>query len=181
MLNRIVTIAALAAGGVILSRQLKKSRGLDRPSSIKKSIKIDAPVSAVYEQWSQFEDFPKFMDNVREVRQLDDTHLRWRAEIAGKEEHWDSEITERIPEQRIAWRSTSGAKNAGAISFHKISDSKTRVTLQMDYEPRAVSEELGAALGAVKMDVKGNLQRVKELLERRAKEIGVLSTTPTQH
>lgn len=167
MLNRIVTIAALAAGGFILSNQLKKSRRSGTQSSIKESIKIDAPVSTVYGQWTRFEDFPKFMENVREVRQLDETHLHWRAAIAGKEEQWDAEITENIPDQRIAWRSTSGIKNAGAVSFHKISNSKTRVTLQMDYEPRGVSEGLADALGAIKMGVKGNLQRAKELLERQ--------------
>ena len=181
MLNRIVTIAALAAGGVILSKQLKKSRGAGMPSSIKESIKIDAPASAVYEQWTRFEDFPKFMDNVREVRQLDDTHLHWRAELAGKEEQWDCEITERIPDQRIAWRSTSGARNAGAVTFRKITDSKTRVTLQMEYQPHEVGEGLADAPAVVKMDVKGNLQRVKDLIERRAQEIGALGGTPTQH
>ncbi|HJW55844.1 MAG TPA: SRPBCC family protein [Burkholderiaceae bacterium] len=181
MLNRIVAIAALAAGGILLSKQLKKSRGSGMRSSTEESIEVDVPVSTAYNQWTQFEDFPKFMESVREVQQLDDTHLRWRAEIGGKEEQWDAEITEQIPDKRIAWRSIGGVKNAGAVTFHKISDSKTRIMLQMDYEPRNVSEGIGDAFGVVKMQLKGNLKRFKELLESRGKETGAWRGSVAQH
>jgi uncharacterized membrane protein len=116
MLNRIVTVAALAAGGILLSRQLKKSRMSGR-STVQESIEVNVPVHTAYNQWTQFEDFPKFMDGVEEVRQLDDTHLHWRAKVFGKEEEWDAEITEQIPDKRIAWRSISGIPNAGVVTF----------------------------------------------------------------
>lgn len=181
MLNRIVAIAALAAGGILLSKQLKKSRSSGMRSSTEESIEVDVPVSTAYNQWTQFEDFPKFMESVREVQQLDDTHLRWRAEIGGKEEQWDAEITEQIPDKRIAWRSIGGVKNAGAVTFHKISDAKTRIMLQMDYEPRNVSEGIGDTFGVVKMQLKGNLKRFKELLESRGKETGAWRGSVAQH
>ena len=86
-------------------------------STMEETIEIDVPVSTAYNQWTQFEEFPKFMEGVREVRQLDDTHLHWRAEIGGKEEEWDAEITEQVPDTRIAWRSTGGVQNSGTVSF----------------------------------------------------------------
>jgi uncharacterized membrane protein len=181
MLNRIVTVAALAAGGILLSKQLKKSRGSGMLSTAEESIEVNVPVSTAYNQWTQFEDFPKFMESVHEVRQLDDTHLHWRADVAGKEEQWDSEITEQIPDKRIAWRSTGGVKNAGVVTFHKISDSKTRIMLQMDYVPRSADEKIGDALGLVKMRMRENLKRFKELLESRGKETGAWRGSVDQH
>ena len=165
ILRKIVTVAALAVGGIMLSKQLKKSRGSQNTSNVEESIEVNVKVSTAYNQWTQFEEFPKFMEGVLEVRQLNDTHLHWRAEIAGKEEQWDAEITEQIPDKRIAWRSTSGAKNAGVVTFHKISDSTTRVMLQMDYDPQGVVETVGDALGAVKMQTRRNLERFKEFIE----------------
>lgn len=181
MLNRIVTVAALAVGGIMLSKQLKKSHGSDLDSTAEESIEVDVPVSTAYNQWTQFEDFPKFMESVHEVRQLDETHLHWRADIAGKEAQWDAEIIEQIPDKRIAWRSTSGIRNAGAVTFHRISDSRTRIMLQMDYAPQSTGEKIGDALGLVKMQIKGNLKRFKELLENRGKETGAWRGTVTQH
>ena len=172
ILRKIVTVAALAVGGIMLSKQLKKSRGSQNTSNVEESIEVNVKVSTAYNQWTQFEEFPKFMVGVLEVRQLDDTHLHWRAEIAGKEEQWDAEITEQIPDKRIAWRSTSGAKNAGVVTFHKISDSTTRVMLQMDYDPQGVIETVGDALGAVKMQTRRNLERFKEFIESRGQETG---------
>jgi uncharacterized membrane protein len=172
MFKRIVTVAALAVGGLLLSKQMKKSRSPGMVSSLEESIEVNVPVSAAYNQWTQFEYFPKFMDSVREVRQLDDTHLHWRANVAGKDEQWDAEITEQIPDERIAWRSTSGVKNAGVVTFHKLSDTKTRVMLQMDYAPRSVDEKIGDTLGMVRMQTRENLKRFKELLESRGKETG---------
>ena len=172
MLGKIVTVGALAVGGIMLSKQLKKSRGSQNTSTVEESIEVNVKVSTAYNQWTQFEEFPKFMVGVLEVRQLGDTHLHWRAELAGKEEQWDAEITEQIPDKRIAWRSTSGAKNAGVVTFHKISDSTTRVMLQMDYDPQGVVETVGDALGAVKMQTRRNLERFKEFIENRGQETG---------
>jgi uncharacterized membrane protein len=180
MLNRIVTVAALAAGGILLSRQLKKSRMSGR-STVQESIEVNVPVHTAYNQWTQFEDFPKFMDGVEEVRQLDDTHLHWRAKVFGKEEEWDAEITEQIPDKRIAWRSISGKPNAGVVTFHKISDDKTRITLQMEYTPHSVDEKVGDVVGLVRMQVKESLKRFKEFIESRGKETGAWRGSVAQH
>ena len=171
MLGRIVAVAAVAAGGLLLKKQLDKSRS-GIASSVEESIEVQVPVSTAYNQWTQFEEFPKFMHGVEEVRQLDDTHLHWRARIAGKEEHWHSEITSQIPDKRIAWRSTSGPRNSGVVSFEKVSDSSTRITLRMEYEPTGLLEKIGDALGAVKAEASGNLKRFSEFLESRHRETG---------
>jgi uncharacterized membrane protein len=101
-------------------------------ASIEKHVDVNVPVRTAYNQWTQFEDFPRFMAGVNEVRQVDETHLRWRAEIAGKEEEGDAVITEQSPDARIAWRNTSGAANAGVVTFHRLGDNQTRVMLQLE-------------------------------------------------
>jgi uncharacterized membrane protein len=141
-------------------------------ATLEKSIEVNVPVNTAYNQWTQFEDFPKFMEGVKEVRQLDDTHVHWHAEIAGKDKEWDAEITEQIPDQRIAWRSTSGTPNSGIVTFEKISDDKTRITLRMDYEPEDVMEKAGDAAGVLSRRVEGDLQRFKEFIESRGQETG---------
>ncbi|HEV7619583.1 MAG TPA: SRPBCC family protein [Burkholderiaceae bacterium] len=141
-------------------------------ATLEKSIEVNVPVNTAYNQWTQFEDFPKFMEGVKEVRQLDDTHVHWHAEIAGKDKEWDAEITEQIPDQRIAWRSTTGTPNSGIVTFEKISDDKTRITLRMDYEPEDVMEKAGDAAGVLSRRVEGDLQRFKEFIESRGQETG---------
>jgi uncharacterized membrane protein len=172
MLKQIATIAAVVGGGVMLSKKLRKSKTGDSASTVEESIEVHVPVNTAYNQWTQFEDFPSFMHGVLEVRQIDDTHLHWRAEVAGKTKEWDAEITEQIPDKRIAWRSTSGAKNSGVVTFHKTSDSSTRVMLQMDVEPEDIVESAGAAVGAVNLQVKQNLNRFKEFIESRGAPTG---------
>jgi uncharacterized membrane protein len=181
MLGKIVTLAAVAAGGVMLSKKMRKSDRSEHTSTVEDSIEVNVPVSTAYNQWTQFEEFPQFMKGVREVRQIDDTHLHWRAEIGGKEEQWDAEITEQIPDQRIAWRSTSGARNSGVVSFYSINDSKTRVVLKMEYGPRGFLEELGDALGAVKARTREDLRCFKEYLESHGKETGAWRGSVGQH
>ena len=141
-------------------------------STIEKSIEIDVPVNKAYNQWTQFEEFPKFMEGVKAVKQLDDKRLHWRAEIAGKEKEWDAEITEQIPDKRIAWRSRTGAANAGVVTFHNISPAKTKVMLQLEYDPETFVEKAGDAVGIVTHRVEGDLQRFKEFIESRAQETG---------
>ena len=141
-------------------------------ATIEKSIEVEVPVRVAYNQWTQFEDFPKFMEGVQEVRQLDDKTVRWRAEIGGKEQEWDAEITEQVPDERIAWRARSGKPNAGVVTFHRIADGRTRVMLQLDYEPEGVVETLGDALGFVSRRVEGDLKRFKEFIESRGRETG---------
>src|SRR5919109_1045278 len=115
--------------------------------AIEKSIEVDVPIETTYNQWTQFEEFPKFMEGVKEVRQHDDRRLHWKAQIAGKEKEWDAEIVQQIPDQVIAWRSSSGASNAGEVRFDKALGGKTRVTLVLTYEPEGVAEHVGDALG----------------------------------
>ena len=141
-------------------------------ASIEKSIEVKVPVHTAYNQWTQFEEFPRFMEGVEEVRQLDDTHLHWRAKVAGKEEQWDAVITEQIPDERIAWRNTSGAPNAGVITFHKIDPQRTKLMLQIDYEPQGAVENIGSALGMVGRRIEGDLERFKEYIESRGAETG---------
>jgi uncharacterized membrane protein len=137
-----------------------------------KSIDVHVPVSTVYNQWTQFEAFPEFMEGVKEVEQLDDRRLRWRAEIGGNEESWEAEITEQRPDERIAWTSRDGARNAGVVTFHRLSDEDTRVMLQIDYEPEGMTESVGDMLGMVERRVEGDLERFKEFIESRGSATG---------
>jgi uncharacterized membrane protein len=141
-------------------------------STIERSVDVDVPVRTAYNQWTQFEQFPQFMEGVEEVKQLDDTHMHWRATIAGKEEEWDAVVTEQVPDMRVAWTNTTGARNAGVVTFHRLDDSKTRVMLQLDYEPEGVIENVGDALGFVERRVKGDLERFKQFIESRGHETG---------
>jgi uncharacterized membrane protein len=153
-------------------------------STIEQSIDVEVPVRTAYNQWTQFEEFPKFMDGIVEVKQLSDTRLLWRSEIGGVDESWEAEIDEQVPDMRIAWHSITGAKNAGVVTFHRLSDNKTRVMLQMDYDPKGVLENVGDALGAVSMRVKGDLQRFKEFIESLGSETGAWRGTvqsPAHH
>ena len=141
-------------------------------ATIEQSIEVEAPVRTAYNQWTQFEEFPRFMEGVIEVKQLDDTHLLWRANVGGKEKVWRARITEQKPDERIAWRSEDGAHNAGVVTFHRISDGKTKIMLQLDYDPEGVVENVGDAVGLVSARVKGDLERFKEFIEARGRETG---------
>jgi uncharacterized membrane protein len=141
-------------------------------SLIEKSIEINVPVRTAYNQWTQFEEFPRFMEGVKHVKQLDEKHLHWKAEIGGKEKEWDAEITEQIPDTRIAWRSRDGAQNAGVVTFHRLSDSTSKVMLQMEYDPDGVLEHVGDVTGTVSQRVVGDLERFKRYIESRGQETG---------
>ncbi len=141
-------------------------------AKIEKSIDINVPLRTAYNQWTQFEDFPRFMEGVKEVKQLDNKRLHWHAEVGGKDKEWDAEISEQTPDRRIAWHSTTGVRNAGQVSFQPIDDNRTRVTLLMDYEPEGAVEKAGDAMGMVSGRVEGDLQRFKEFIESRGAESG---------
>jgi uncharacterized membrane protein len=141
-------------------------------SNIERSIEVDVPVRTAYNQWTQFEEFPQFMEGVEQVRQLSDTELHWKAEIAGRTQEWDARITEQTPDQRIAWTNTSGAEHAGVVTFHRLDDSKTQIMLQLDVEPDGAVEKVGDALGIVERRVAGDLERFKEMIESRGTETG---------
>ena len=133
--------------------------------SIEQSIDLDVPVETAYDQWTQFEEFPKFMRGVKEIRQIDDTHLHWKAEIAGHLKEWDAEITEQRPDERVAWKATDGSPNAGVVTFHRLSDDQSRLMVQIEHEEDGLLEKVGSALGADTHRVKGDLERFKELVE----------------
>lgn len=141
-------------------------------ANVERSIDVHVPVSTAYNQWTQFEEFPQFMEGIERVKQLDDKRLFWVATIAGKKKEWHAKITEQTPDQRVAWKSEDGATNAGVVTFHHINDTTTRVMLQLDYEPEGVLESAGAALGIVERRVMGDLKRFKEFIERRGTETG---------
>jgi uncharacterized membrane protein len=141
-------------------------------SCIQESILVDVPLSTAYDQWTQFEDFPRFMEGIESVKQLDDTHLHWCANIGGKKVEWSAEIVEQDPDRRIVWRSTSGSRNAGTVWFEPTSDRQTRVMLEVEYEPEGVVENVGDALGVVRRRVAGDLERFKEFIEKRGVETG---------
>lgn len=139
---------------------------------IKKSIEVDRPLSHVYNQWTQFEEFPRFMEGVKEVRQLDDQRLHWRADIGGKEKEWTAKIIEQIPDDRIAWRSESGEYTSGQVDFAKLGTDRTRVALEISYDPKGFIENIGDAIGVVSRRVENDLEHFKEFIENRGQETG---------
>ena len=141
-------------------------------AEVTESIDVGVPITTAYNQWTQFETFPEFMDGVESVQQLDDTHLRWTAEIAGKQEEWTAEITEQHPDERVAWKAIDGAPNAGVVTFHRLDDDSTRVTVQLEWQPEGPVEKIGTAMQADDRRVKGDLKRFKEMIESRGAESG---------
>jgi carbon monoxide dehydrogenase subunit G len=141
-------------------------------ATVEKSITVNVPVRTAYNQWTQFEEFPQFMEGVKSIRQLDDKNLHWRAKIGPKEEEWQAEIMEQIPDQRIAWRSTTGAKNGGVVTFHRLDENTTRIMLQIEYDPEGVVENVGDAMGVVDRRIEGDLKRFKEFIESRQQPTG---------
>ena len=173
MPNKIVTAAALAIGGVVLWTLWTKPRHAGTALPVEVSIDVEAPVSAAYQQWARFEDYPKFMVGVHEVHQLDDTHVQWRAEIGGKEKKWRAEIVEQIPYMRIAWRSTSGIHHDGIVTFQKLSETRTKVVLKTHSDAFFLNEQTGDASDEGRLRASGTLKNFKNLLERQ--EQGTLS------
>ena len=141
-------------------------------ATIEESVEVEVPVRTAYNQWTQFEEFPRFMEGVQQVRQLTDTKLHWVAEIAGQRREWDAEITEQTPDQRISWCSTEGATNSGVVTFHRLGDNRSKVMLQLEFEPEGVVETAGDKLGLVKTRTKSDLKRFKEFIESQGRESG---------
>ena len=142
-------------------------------SQIIETIDVEVPVTTAYNQWTQFESFPNFLDEVESISQLDDTHTHWKVKVGGFEREFDAEITEQHPEERIAWTSTTGeAKHAGVVTFHRLDEAKTRVMIQIDWEPEGLVEKAGAAIGIDDHQVKADAKRFKEFIESRGTETG---------
>ena len=179
LLRRLATVAALAAGGYWLKKKIGPNlgRSAGELSFVQDSIEVEVPIRTAYNQWTQFEEFPNFMKDVEEVRQIDDTHLYWRAIVAGKSVEWTSEITMQIPDRRISWRSTSGPPNSGAVMFDRVTDHRTRVTLRMSYRAPGIAEKVGDALGVVRAELSGNLHRFADFIQARQIETGAWRST----
>lgn len=139
---------------------------------VTQSVDVAVDVHTAYNQWTQFEDFPKFMEGVEAVEQLDDRHTRWKVDIAGVDREFEAEITEQTPDQRIAWRSRTGVDQGGVVTFHPLDDEHTRVTLQMALEPEGAVKQIGDKMGIVSRRVEGDLKRFKEFIEERGSETG---------
>lgn len=139
---------------------------------VTETIDVDRDVRTVYNQWTQFEEFPRFMEGVDRVQQIDDRHLHWEVDIVGVDREFDAEITEQTPDQRIAWRSRTGVDQGGVVTFHPLNDEQTRVTLQLTFEPEGLVEQAGDKLGLVAARAKGDLKRFKEFIESRGSETG---------
>jgi uncharacterized membrane protein len=136
------------------------------------TIEVDVPVRTAYDQWTQFESFPQFMEGVDSVVQLDDRTLQWTADIAGQRKSWTAEITDQTPDTRVAWKSIGGADNAGAVLFEPLGGERTRITLKLDADPEGIVETVGANLGFLERRVKGDLERFKAFVESRGSESG---------
>lgn len=137
-------------------------------TQIVETVDVDVPVSAAYDQWTQFESFPHFLEEVVSITQLDDTRNHWVVKVGGVEREFDTEITEQHPDERVAWRSIGGeTAHAGAVTFHRLSDSSTRLTLQIDWEPEGLLEKVGSAMGIASHAVRKDLDNFKEFIERR--------------
>jgi uncharacterized membrane protein len=141
-------------------------------STIEHSVDVEVPVRVAYNQWTQFESFPEFMEGVESVKQLTDTRTAWVAEIAGVRREFEADITEQHPDERIAWRTTEQPHQAGVVTFHRIDDNTTRVTLQMEYDPEGFVETAGDWLQLVRMRVVGDMKRFKAFVESRGGETG---------
>lgn len=140
--------------------------------TIQETVDVVVPVRTAYDQWTQFESFPSFMSGVERVSQLTDTKTHWQTNVMGVRREFDAEITEQHPDERIAWRTVDGPSHAGVVTFHRLDDRRTRVTLQLEFDPEGLTEEVGSALGVVDRQSKGDLQRFKEFIEAEGTATG---------
>jgi uncharacterized membrane protein len=178
--NVLVVLGGTAtAAGLIQSRGWLRSRvstpGLGRGSGermISETVEVEVPVTTAYNQWTQFEDFPLFMEGVEHVEQKGDTRLHWVAKVGGKTNEWDAKILEQHPDKQVSWISEDGKKTRGTVTFEPIGESRTRITLSMSYQAEGLTETLGSAVGLDQRRVRGDLERFKELIESRGAESG---------
>lgn len=141
-------------------------------SNVEQHVDVDVPVRTAYDQWTQFTEFPKFMDGVERIDQVSDTRTHWVTKIAGVSREFDAEVTEQTPDQRIAWKAVDGETHAGVVTFHRLGDSQTRVMLQLDYQPEGLVEQVGDKLGIIARRTKGDLASFKTFIESRGTETG---------
>lgn len=149
--------------------------------SVTKSIDVSVPITTAYNQWTQFESFPEFMGGVESIAQTDATHSHWITKVGGVTREFDTEITEQHPDERVAWKSTDGTTHAGVVTFHRISDDETKVTVQLDWAAEGVVEKAGAAIGIDDHQVKADLDRFKTFIESRGSETGAWRGDVSNH
>ena len=149
--------------------------------SVTKSVDVSVPITTAYNQWTQFESFPQFMDGVESIKQTDATHSHWVTKIGGVTREFDTEITEQHPDERVAWKSTDGTTHAGVVTFHRIADNETKVTVQLDWDAEGLLETVGAAVGIDDHQVKSDLDRFKEFIERHGGETGAWRGDVSNH
>jgi uncharacterized membrane protein len=164
--------AAVPQARRLLSRPLGKVGGGTTPRTIEATIEVAVPVSTAYNQWTQFEDFPLFMEGVDHVQQIGDTRLNWVATVAGKKAEWNAKILEQHPDKQISWISEDGKKTRGTVTFEPLGDSRTLVRLSMGYQAEGLTEAVGSAAGLDARRIRGDLERFKELIESRGTESG---------
>jgi uncharacterized membrane protein len=140
--------------------------------AVTESVDVAVPVTTAYNQWTQFEEFPRFMEGVTTVRQISDTVTHWETAIGGVKRQFDAQITEQLPDERVAWKSTEGVRQAGVVTFHRLDETHSRVTAQMEFEPEGAAEQAADKLGMLSRRVKGDLKRFKEFIEQRRGETG---------
>lgn len=141
-------------------------------ATLHESIEVDVPVSTAYNQWTQFETFPRFMSGVESVEQIDDTALYFKTDIAGVKREYNAQIVDQIPDERIAWVSTDKPRNAGTVTFEPLGAGRTLVNVELEWEPETLTEKAGAALGADDRQVRADLRKFKEFIEERGRETG---------
>jgi uncharacterized membrane protein len=141
-------------------------------AKVQESVEVDVPVRTAYNQWTQFEEFPQFMEGVEKVVQVDDTTLQWHAEVFGIDKEWSAQILEQTPDRKVAWRSTSGAENAGSVEFESLGADRTKVSVTIEVDPEGPLENIGTALGFLERRVKGDMERFREFIEGRGRETG---------
>jgi uncharacterized membrane protein len=184
-LRNTLLVLAGASGATAAATQVRKRLGGTKPRTIGASIEVNVPVSVAYNQWTQFEDFPLFMEGVDHVQQIDDTRLHWVANVAGKKAEWDAKILEQHPDRQISWISEDGKKTRGTVTFEPVGESRALVRLSMSYQAEGPIEAIGSAAGLDERRVRGDLERFKELVESRGTESGawrgeVSEGTPTR-
>jgi uncharacterized membrane protein len=168
--------AAGAGAAAVAARRMRQSawtsHAAGRQTSIDAEIEIGVPVTTAYNQWTQFEEFPQFMEGVDEVKQLDDTQLHWAATIAGRHAEWDAKIIEQKPDRRITWESVDGKRTRGTVTFEAKGPARSRVRLHMSYQPDSPAEQVGSAMGLDSRRIHADLARFRELIEKRQAATG---------
>jgi uncharacterized membrane protein len=168
----IVAGAGAAIGAAALLRDRLRSKAVRGPATVAAEIEVGVPVATAYNQWTQFEEFPHFMEGVDEVKQLDDTMLHWAATVAGRHAEWDAKIIEQKPDRRIAWESIDGKRTRGTVTFEQAGPERSRVRLHMSYTPDGAAEQVGSAIGLDRRRITGDLARFRELIEGRTAASG---------